>query len=137
MEDISEKELLKLSRNQERKMKRDGTFHGTKYSKGDKILYKKKGWSSFQKGKITNVNKTHSKITYNIKLITKFKGKSIYKNVLSSRIKKEEKKDILDELQELIKTQEGSGKKAMEEKFKELCAAKEKKELAISKKKDK
>jgi ATP-dependent Lon protease len=118
-------------------MKRDGTFHGTKYSKGDKILYKKKGWSSFQKGKITNVNKTHSKITYNIKLITKFKGKSIYKNVLSSRIKKEEKKDILDELQELIKTQEGSGKKAMEEKFKELCAAKEKKELAISKKKDK
>ena len=143
-EDVTEEEWLELARKQEKEMKKNGTFYSTKYQTGDKILYKKKGWADFKKGKVTSINrsKTRSKVTYDVKLDKKFKGKSIYKKILSTRIKNQEKspeesKGILHDLQELIKTKEGKGKEAMEKKFAELCKAQEKKELILCKKKEK
>ena len=152
-DEVTEEEWLELARKQEKEMKKNGTFYSTKYQKGNKILYKKKGWNDFKKGKITSVNrsKTRSKVTYDLKLDKKFKGKSIYKKILSGRIKNQERspeeskdskdskdnKDIFSELQELIKTKEGAGKDAMEKKFTELCKAQEEKELLLSKKKEK
>jgi len=146
-EDVTEEEWLELARKQEKEMKKNGTFYSTKYKSGDKILYKKKGWTNFKKGKITSINsnKTRSKVTYDLKLDKKFKGKSIYKKILSTRIKKqaesgeddEDGKTVLSELQALIKTKKGKGKEAMEKKFNELCKAQEKKELVLSKKKEK
>ena len=146
-DDVTEEEWLELARKQEKEMKKNGTFYSTKYQKGNKILFKKKGWNDFKTGKITSVNrsKTRSKVTYDLKLDKKFKGKSIYKKILSGRIKNQEEvpedskdsKDIFSELQELIKTKEGAGKDAMEKKFAELCKAQEEKELILSKKKEK
>jgi ATP-dependent Lon protease len=143
-DEVTEEEWLELARKQEKEMKKNGTYYSTKYQKGNKILYKKKGWADFKKGKVTGVNhnKTRSKVTYDVKLDKKFKGKSVYKKVLSSRIKKQEEsvedgKEVLTELQELIKIKEGKGKEAMKKKFSELCKAQEKKELVLNKKKEK
>ena len=140
-EDVTEEEWMEMARIQEKEMKKNGTYYSTKYQKDDKILYKKKGWDDFKKGKITNVNrnKTRSKVTYDIKLDKKFKGKSIYKKIPSTRLKKDENQEekVLDELKELIKTKEGKGKEAMEKKFNQLCKAKEKKDAIKNKKREK
>ena len=140
-EDVTEEEWMEMARIQEKEMKEEGTFYSTKYQKDDKILYKKKGWDDFKKGKITNINrnKTRSKVSYDIKLDKKFKGKSIYKKILSNRLKKDENEEekVLDELKELIKTKEGRGKEAMEKKFSQLCKAKEKKDAIKNKKREK
>jgi len=143
-EDVTEEEWLELARKQEKEMRKNGTYYSTKYQKGNKILYKQKGWTDFKKGEITNINrnKKKSKVTYDVKLDKKFKGKSIYKKVLSTRIKKQDEshgdgKEVLSQLEELIKTKEGKGKEAMEKKFNELCKAQEKKELILNKKKEK
>ena len=125
---VTEEEWMEMARIQEKEMKKDGTFYSTKYKKNDTILFKKKGWKEFKNGKITNVNrnKTRSKVTYDIKLDKKFKGKSIYKKIPSTRLKKPEKDGkndddiVLEELKELIKTKEGKGKEAMEKKFNQL-----------------
>ena len=141
-DDITEEEFLKLSRKQEKEMKKNGTYYSTKYQTGDKILYKKKGWNDFKKGNVVTVNrnKTISKVTYDVKLDKKFKGKRIFKKIASARIKKQEElggKELLSDLQELIKVKKGKGKDAMVKKFSELCEAQEKKELVLSKKKEK
>jgi len=143
--DLSEEEWMELARIQEKEMRKNGTYHSTKYKKNDKILYKQKGWKDFKNGIVTKVNrnKQKSKVTYDVKLDKKFKGKSIYKKILSNRLKKPEKdgkKDddiLLDELKELIKTKEGKGKEAMEKKFNQLVKAKEKKDAVKQKKQEK
>ena len=144
-DDVSEEEWLEMARIQEKEMRKNGTYHSTKYEKDNKILYKKKGWKEFKSGVVTKVNrnKIRSKVTYDIKLDKKFKGKSIYKKIPSTRLKKPEKDGkndddiLLDELKELIKTKEGKGKEAMEKKFNQLVKAKEKKDAAKQKKQEK
>ena len=114
-------------------MKKEGSYYSTKYDVNNKILYKKKGWKEFKEGKIIKVNKNkkRSKVTYNIKLNKPFKKKKIYNKILSNRLKLQkdnEEDNIFNELKELIKTKKGKGKKAMEDKYKELCSVKEKKD---------
>ena len=138
--DLSEEEWLELARIQEKEMRKNGTYHSTKYKKNDKILYKQKGWKDFKNGVVTkvNCNKQRSKVTYDIKV-----NKRVHKKVLSTRLKKPEKNgknnddSILDELKELIKTKEGKGKEAMEKKFNQLVKAKEKKDAVKQKKQEK
>ena len=140
VDELTEDEWLELARDQEEEMRKNGTFYATKYNKNDNIMFKKKGWDTFKDGKIIKVNnhRIRRKVTYNIKLNKKFKGKSIYKNVLSNRLKLPcKKKDTLAELEELIKVNTGKGKKAMEKKFKELCEAKEKEDEKKRKQKEK
>ena len=130
-DDISEEEWMELARKQEKELREKGLYYSTKYDKNDIILLKQKGWKNFKKGKVVKVNrhKIRKKVTYNIKLDKKFKGKQLYKNVLSNRIKVYEKnEDIMEELETLIKLKndKGSGE-AMKKKFNDLCKAKEKK----------
>jgi hypothetical protein len=142
-DDVTEEEWMEMARIQEKEMKKNGTYYTTKYKKDDKVLYKKKGWKEFKNGVVTKVNrnKQRSKVTYDIKLDKKFGKKSIYKKILSTRLKpyndEDDNENILDELQELIKTKEGKGKEAMEKKFNELCKAKEKKDEKKRKKQEK
>ena len=130
---------MEMARIQEKEMRKNGTYYTTKYKKGDKILYKKKGWKEFKKGEVIKVNrnKERSKVTYDIKI-----GKRTHKKISSNRLKKQQDNDededmVLDELKELIKTKEGKGKEAMEKKFNQLVKAKEKKDLIKQKKRDK
>ena len=140
IDELTEEEWLELASEQEKELRESGTYYSTKYSKNDSVMVKKKGWSEFKKGKIVKVNnhKVRRKVTYNVKLNKKFNGKTIYKNILSNRLKlPNNKKDILTELEELVKVSKGKGKKAMEKKFKELCEAKEKEEEKVHKQKEK
>ena len=68
-DEVTEEEWLEMARIQEKEMKKNGTYYSTKYKKGDKILYKKKGWKDFKKGEVrcVNRNKQRNKVTYNIK----------------------------------------------------------------------
>ena len=76
-------------------MRENGTYYSTKYNKNDKLCLKK-GWSEFKNGKIIKVNNHKiEKVTYNVKLNKKFNGKTIYKNILSNRLKLPCKKKIL------------------------------------------
>ena len=130
-DDISEEEWMELARKQEKELREKGLYYSTKYDKNDIILLKQKGWKNFKKGKVVKVNrhKIRKKVTYNIKLDKKFKGKQLYKNVLSNRIKVYEKnEDIMEELETLIKLKNDKGSEAMKKKFNDLCKAKEKKE---------
>ena len=141
-DDVTEEEWMELARRQEKEMRKNGTYYSTKYKKGDKILYKQKGWKEFKKGKVTNINshRQRSKITYDIRLDKPVKRKRVYKKVLSNRLrsqKETEEEDVLEELQELIKAKKGKGKEAMQKKFDDLCKAKEKKEKKIQAKKEK
>ena len=54
--DATDEEWEKLAEEQEKEMRKNGTYYPTKYKKGDKILYKKKSWSDFKKGIVTNIN---------------------------------------------------------------------------------
>ena len=69
-DEVTEEEWMEMARIQEKEMKKNGTFYSTKYQKGDKILYKKKGWKDFKKGEVTKVNrnKQRNKVTYDIKI---------------------------------------------------------------------
>ncbi len=130
-DDISEEEWMELARKQEKELREKGLYYSTKYDKNDIILLKQKGWKNFKKGKVVKVNrhKIRKKVTYNIKLDKKFKGKQLYKNVLSNRIKVYEKnEDIMEELETLIKLKNDKGSEAMKKKFNDLCKAKEKKD---------
>ena len=138
-DEVTEEEWMEMARIQEKEMRKNGTYYNTKYKKGDKILYKKKGWKEFKKGEVfkVNRNKERSKVTYDIKI-----GKRTHKKISSNRLKKQQNNDededmVLDELKELIKTKEGKGKEAMEKKFNQLVKAKEKKDLIKQKKRDK
>ncbi len=136
-DEVTEEEWMEMARIQEKEMKKNGTFYSTKYQKGDKILYKRKGWKDFKKGEVIKVNrnKQRNKVTYDIKL-----GKRTFKKILSTRLKKqddEKEENILEELKTLIDTKEGKGKEAMEKKFNQLVKAKEKKDAVKRKKKEK
>ena len=138
-EDVTEEEWMEMARIQEKEMKKNGTFYSTKYQKGDKILYKKKGWKEFKKGEVTKVNrnKQRNKVTYDIKIPSL---KRTLKKIPSTRLKKqndEKEENILEELKTLIETKEGKGKEAMEKKFNQLVKAKEKKDAIKQKKKEK
>ena len=80
-DDISEEEWMELARKQEKELREKGLYYSTKYNKNDIILLKQKGWKNFKKGKVVKVNrhKIRKKVTYNIKLDKKFKGKQLYK----------------------------------------------------------
>tara|TARA_B100001093_G_scaffold512045_1_gene581176 strand:+ start:5683 stop:8049 length:2367 start_codon:yes stop_codon:yes gene_type:complete len=136
-DEVTEEEWMEMARIQEKEMKKNGTFYSTKYQKGDKILYKRKGWKDFKKGEVIKVNrnKQRNKVTYDIKV-----GKRTFKKILSTRLKKqddEKEENILEELKTLIDTKEGKGKEAMEKKFNQLVKAKEKKDAVKRKKKEK
>ena len=141
MDDITEEEWLKLAAEQEKEMRKNGTYYATKYQKGDKILYKKKGWDEFKKGQVTNVNrhKHRSKVTYDIKLNKSYKPPRIHKKIPSTRLKKQEtedEEDPLAELEELMKLKKNKGSEAMKKKFEELSKAKEKRDAKKQKKKE-
>ena len=136
-DEVTEEEWMEMARIQEKEMKKNGTFYSTKYQKGDKILYKRKGWKDFKKGEVIKVNrnKQRNKVTYDIKL-----GKRTFKKIPSNRLKKqddEKEENILEELKTLIDTKEGKGKEAMEKKFNQLVKAKEKKDAVKRKKREK
>ena len=138
-DEVTEEEWMEMARIQEKEMKKNGTFYSTKYQKGDKILYKKKGWKEFKKGEVIKVNrnKQRNKVTYDIKIPTL---KRTLKKIPSTRLKKQDDKkeeDILEDLKTLIETKEGKGKEAMEKKFNELVKAKEKKDAIKRKKREK
>ena len=138
-DDVTEEEWMEMARIQEKEMKKNGTYYSTKYQKGDKILYKKKGWKDFKKGEVTKVNrnKHRNKVTYNIKIPGL---KKTFTKIPSTRLKKqddEKEEDLLEELKALIDTKEGKGKEAMEKKFNQLVKAKKKKDDAKRKKREK
>jgi ATP-dependent Lon protease len=84
-----------------------------------------------------NHHKIRKKVTYNIRLDKQFKGKRVYKNILSNRIKiYENNENIMDELENLIKLKNSKGTKAMKKKFDDLCKAKEKKDAKKKKEKE-
>ena len=137
-DEVTEEEWMEMARIQEKEMRNNGTYYTTKYKKGDKILYKKKGWKEFKKGEVIKVNrnKERSKVTYDIKI-----GKRTHKKISSNRLKKQQDNDededmVLDELKELIKTKKVKEKKLWK-KFNQLVKAKEKKDLIKQKKRDK
>ena len=148
IEDVTEEEWEKMMHKQEKDMKKDGTYN-TKYERDQKVLIKMKGWDDFKIGKIQKVHK-HSKRTrvkYDILLNKKYKGKKLYKTILSRNIKPYKKdyektskddnndeKTLLNELKQLIDAQkEGDG--SLKKKFDELSKAKAMKDEKINKKK--
>ena len=140
-EDVTEEEWMEMARVQEREMKEDGTYYGTKYKLKDKVLMKLPGWDELKLGKIVKVhrNKKPRLVKYDVRLTKKYKGKLVYKKVPSKRIKsseENEEKELLNELKKLIDTKSGKGKEAMEKQFEKLSKAQEKKEKAKEKKKE-
>ena len=137
-DDISEEEWMELAKKQEKELREKGLYYSTKYKKNDKILLKEKGWKNFKKGMVVKVNyhKIRKKATYNVKLDKKFKGRQIYKNILSNRIKIHENENIMDELETLIKLKNDKGSEAMKKKFDDLCKANEKKDAKNKKKEE-
>jgi ATP-dependent Lon protease len=146
-DDVTEEEWMDMFEEQEKEMKKDGTYYNTKYNKNDKVLIKMKGWDDFKQGKIQRVHKRSRSMRakYDIILIKKYKGKKVYKSILSRNIKsldkhKSDKNDkeedtLLNELKQLLDAKK-EGDSVLQNKFDELAKAKAKKDEKIQKKKD-
>ena len=137
IDDVTEEEFDKMLHKQE--MKKDGN---TKYKKNQFVLIKMKGWDNFKKGKIQKVHKNYkrTRVKYDILLDKKYKGKRLYKTILSRNIKpyeeneeKDEEDALLNELKQLIVSQKDG---SLQEKFDELSKAKVKKDERKKKKKE-
>ena len=86
-----------MARKEEKEMKENGTYYNTKYQKENNVLLKLKNWKEFKKGVVTKVHRNKKKrlVKYNIKLNNKYKGKRLYENISSNRMKSQ--KDYEDE----------------------------------------
>ena len=142
-DDYTEEEWIKVAQQQEKQMRKNGTYYNTKYKKNDNILLKLKGWDEFKKGIVTKVhnNKQRRLVKYNIKLDKKYKGKKMYEKVLSRKMKsitksKKENANILDELKTIIESNKTGGNTAMLKKLDELTKAQEKKDAVKKKKRE-
>ena len=147
IDDVTEDEWMELMQKQEKEMRENGTYYSTKYKKDDKIFLKMKGWDDFKLGKIQRVQKRSRRMRakYDIILDKKYKGKKIYKNILSKNIKsyktyksenKEEEEDaLLNELKQLLDAKK-EGDDILQKKFNELAKAKANKDEKLKKKKE-
>ena len=139
----SEDLWMEMTTRQEKEMRENGTYHSTKYKKGQKILFKMKDFDDFKQGIIHKVH--HHKrprcVKYDIKLTKKYKGKTIWKKIRSRNLKPfeetENDEELLNELKLLIDAKEGGGKDAMMKKFDQMVKAKEKRDTKKKKKQDK
>jgi len=130
---VTDEEWLELATEQEQEMKTNGTYYSTKYKVKDKVQMKLPGWDGLKDGIIKKIhrNKKPKLVKYDIKLKTKYKGKTFWKKIPSRRIKpseENEEKELLNELKRLIDTKSGKSKKAMEKQFEKLTKAQEKKD---------
>ena len=147
IDDVTEDEWMELMQKQEKEMKENGTYYSTKHKKDDKIFLKMKGWDDFKSGKIQRVHKKNRRMRakYDIILDKKYKGKKIYKGILSKNIKsyktyksenKEEEEDaLLNELKQLLDAKK-EGDDVLQKKFDELAKAKANKDEKLRKKKE-
>ena len=147
IDDVTEEEWMELMQEQEKEMKKDGTYYSTKYVKNDVVVLKMKGWDDFKKGKIQRVHKRSKRMRakYDVILDKKYKGKKIYKSILSKNLKsyknfKSENNDVeedalLNELKQLLDAKK-EGDDILQKKFDELAKAKAKKDEKIKKKKE-
>ena len=131
--EVTDEEWLELASEQEQEMKTNGTYYSTKYKVKDKVQMKLPGWNGLKNGIIKKIhrNKKPKLVKYDIKLKTKYNGKTFWKKVPSRRIKpseENEEKELLNELKRLIDTKSGKSKKAMEKQFQKLTKAQEKKD---------
>ena len=139
----SEDLWMDMASRQEKEMRENGTYHSTKYKKGQKILFKMKDFDDFKQGVIHKIhhNKKRRAVKYDIKLNKKYKGKTIWTKISSRNLKpfeeEENDEDILKELKTLIDAKESGGKDAMVKKFEQMVKAKEKKDIKKKKKQDK
>ena len=130
---VTDEEWLEVASEQEQEMKSSGTYYSTKYKVKDKVQIKLQGWNGLKEGIVKKIhrNKKPALVKYDIKLKTKYKGKTFWKKVPSRRIKpseENEEKELLNELKRLINTKSGKSKKAMEKQFEKLTKAQEKKD---------
>merc|ERR1711871_384489 len=135
IDDVTEEEWMEMIAEQEKEMKKEGTYYATKYKKDDIVMLKMKGWDDFKKGKIQRVHKRTKRMRakYDIVLDKKYKGKKIYKGVLSRNIKsfekhkkensEEEEDALLNELKQLL-DEKKEGDEVLQKKFDELAKAK-------------
>ena len=108
IDNCTEEEFMELARETEKEMKENGTYYSTKYQKGDNVLLKLKNWKEFKKGVVTKVhcNKRKRLVKYDIKLNNKYKGKRLYENISSNKMKSQkdyEDEEVMNELKTLIK----------------------------------
>ena len=147
IDDVTEEEWMEMIAEQEKEMKKEGTYYATKYKKDDIIVLKMKGWDDFKKGKIQRVHKRTKRMRakYDIVLDKKYKGKKIYKGILSRNIKsfdkhkkensEQEEDALLNELKQLLDAKK-EGDEVLQKKFDELAKAKAKKDEKLKKKKE-
>jgi ATP-dependent Lon protease len=146
IEGVTEEEWDEMLHTQEKDMKKDGTYYNTKYEINQKVLIKMKGWDDFKNGKIHKVHKNskRTRVKYDILLDKKYKGKKLYKTILSRNIKSNEKDyakkeneedELMNELKQLIDAKK-NGDDGLIKKFEELSKAKVKKDEKKNKKKE-
>ena len=147
IDDVTEEDWMEMIAEQEKEMKENGTYYSTKYKKDDVVMLKMKGWDDFKKGKIQRVHKRSKRMRakYDIALDKKYKGKKIYKGILSRNIKsfekhkkensEEDEDALLNELKQLLDAKK-EGDDVLQKKFDELAKAKVKKDEKLKKKKE-